>query len=551
MQSLPDTEDDNDPEYSIEYASDHTISMRKAASHCLSILSSTTPRNDRSAEPQSLNIPSSMIQSCQFQKGHHYEDIHRRRQRRKEAYDKFWGVDETTKSTTTKIQIPKLLYSDIVSPQDFQRRFQHDNIPCLIDFNKENPSSETESLHDFFGYLDRNWRKEQCHSNPPTVNREWFINVLGPDTPVPVRLLQLQQEGPEAAAGVAVLDDDGRATECVVKSIPLKEWTEYLKRAGLPDIEGTDGVPPSDNKLLHYLKDWHLQLELQSYPLTSTSSSSLYPQQQHDLYLCPPIFEYDLLNSFQRRFTNGDYRFCYWGPKGSFTSRHSDVLHSFSWSYNVHGTKRWTFFRDVKKNVDDDGCVDDGDDHDKETTTNTPTTTFTVIQKSGQAIFVPSQWQHEVMNIEETISINHNWITVANIDQCWECLRIEMVAITNELRTWDDVVQNSEVEESMLRGCVGLDVTAFLLMIMVRLCDLLLLTTETAATEGQEENGMEFSYLQEMLRVVVLQEKDESIDIQGRLHAVLQSKSMVSDLLQGMDKLLSDDMMPICNTTQH
>ena len=40
---------------------------------------------------------------------------------------------------------------------------------------------------------------------------------------------------------------------------------------------------------------------------------------------------------------------------------------------------------------------------------------FEIIQRRGEVIFVPSGWHHQVENVEDTISINHNWFNAANI----------------------------------------------------------------------------------------------------------------------------------------
>ena len=39
-----------------------------------------------------------------------------------------------------------------------------------------------------------------------------------------------------------------------------------------------------------------------------------------------------------------------------------------------------------------------------------------VIQHAGEAIFVPSGWHHSVENLQDTASINHNWINGFNVD---------------------------------------------------------------------------------------------------------------------------------------
>lgn len=38
-----------------------------------------------------------------------------------------------------------------------------------------------------------------------------------------------------------------------------------------------------------------------------------------------------------------------------------------------------------------------------------------VIQGAGEAIFVPSGWTHSVENLEDTVSINHNWLNGFNV----------------------------------------------------------------------------------------------------------------------------------------
>lgn len=38
-----------------------------------------------------------------------------------------------------------------------------------------------------------------------------------------------------------------------------------------------------------------------------------------------------------------------------------------------------------------------------------------IIQGAGEALFVPSGWAHSVENLEDTISINHNWLNGFNV----------------------------------------------------------------------------------------------------------------------------------------
>ncbi|XP_065572582.1 2-oxoglutarate and iron-dependent oxygenase JMJD4-like isoform X2 [Artemia franciscana] len=151
-----------------------------------------------------------------------------------------------------------------------------------------------------------------------------------------------------------------------------------------------------DNDCL-YLKDWHLQRE------------------SHDsFYEVPHYFRSDWLNEFLDEKNMDDYRFTYMGPKGSWTPFHADVFGSYSWSANVCGRKLWflvprgdeELLRDSKRQLPYDlrNC-----------SKNLAKVWIEVIQEEGEVIFVPSGWYHQVINLEDTISINHNWFNGANI----------------------------------------------------------------------------------------------------------------------------------------
>jgi len=42
-----------------------------------------------------------------------------------------------------------------------------------------------------------------------------------------------------------------------------------------------------------------------------------------------------------------------------------------------------------------------------------------------EAIFVPSGWHHSVENVEDTLSINHNWVNPYNIHWGWDLMKRE------------------------------------------------------------------------------------------------------------------------------
>ena len=178
-----------------------------------------------------------------------------------------------------------------MSVVDFRKHFLHANTPCLI-------RGLDRSKH--FSRVTSQWRTPESQ-----VNREWFQRHLGNETIVPVRQQSTATE----------LDNEGRANECSTVNMTMREWCHDNRFTSL------------------YLKDWHFQKWWETQ----------YPNEP-PLYSVPLLFRNDLLNKLLLTYTNGDYRFVYWGPRGSETPLHSDVLHSFSWSFNVVGEKKWTFY---------------------------------------------------------------------------------------------------------------------------------------------------------------------------------------------------------------
>lgn len=290
-------------------------------------------------------------------------------------------------------QIDCLDHLEDVTPEEFRQRYQRRNLPCKIRHMGD----------DSFAVAQSKMVRQQ------TIHRPWFRQVLG-QYKVPVRRIP--------ACSNAGVDEHGRATECTTAKMTLDEWIQVLESS------------QSD----FYLKDWHLVAFLQEHQ-----------PRELPLYHVPAHFGVDLLDCLLR-FGPSDYRFCYWGPAGSWTAWHSDVMNTFSWSFNLAGTKVWTFAPPLA------GAPN-----------------LTVRQEAGECLFVPAGWKHRVDNATEALSINHNWITTANLDLVWDCLQQELVEVQKELRQWQ--IDDLAAEESMLRGCVGMDVTAFLFMILVGLVD--------------------------------------------------------------------------------
>ncbi|XP_046385564.1 2-oxoglutarate and iron-dependent oxygenase JMJD4 isoform X2 [Ischnura elegans] len=220
---------------------------------------------------------------------------------------------------------------------------------------------------------------------------------------------------------------------------------------------------PADMPVL-YLKDWHLK---QNYPGSS-------------YYEVPPYFASDWLNEFwtQRGDVCDDYRFVYMGPKGSWTPEHEDVFSSYSWSANIIGQKRWVFYPPTQGKSNGSLC------HQRLTGVNAMVAedrpVVEVIQEAGEVIFVPSGWRHEVWNLKDTISINHNWANACNIESwIWPSLCSALSAVEAELK--DCLEDGMELWEEqcqlLLHATHGMDFTEFYSFLFAigepRLCFLL------------------------------------------------------------------------------
>ena len=75
---------------------------------------------------------------------------------------------------------------------------------------------------------------------------------------------------------------------------------------------------------------------------------------------------------------------------------------------------------------------------------------FEVLQGPKEIIFVPSGWYHQVTNVTDTLSINHNWFNGTNIDYIWIKLERELKRVQAEMadcfeqnnHEWKDMCQN-------------------------------------------------------------------------------------------------------------
>ncbi|VFQ97258.1 unnamed protein product [Cuscuta campestris] len=187
------------------------------------------------------------------------------------------------------------------------------------------------------------------------------------------------------------------------------------------------GESSDSDKSLLYLKDWHFVKEYPEYIAYKTPLH--FCDDWLNLYLDNYRLhtEPDTYNQ-GNEISCSDYRFVYMGPKGTWTPLHADVFRSYSWSANVCGRKQWYFLPPNQHHLVHDRNMRVSiynifaDVNEVEFPGFREAVWLECTQEQNEIIFVPSGWYHQVHNLEDTISINHNWFNAYNLSWVWELL---------------------------------------------------------------------------------------------------------------------------------
>lgn len=215
-----------------------------------------------------------------------------------------------------------------------------------------------------------------------------------------------------------------------------------------------DETGRSDTESMLYLKDWHLRETMPEYRFYET----------------PKFFASDWLNEYLTDRKQNDYMFVYIGPKGTWTSFHADVFSSYSWSTNICGVKRWLLLPPGEEFKLKDSLGNLPFEISEELLKEKKVAYYDIRQKAGEAIFVPSGWYHQVQNLEDAISVNHNWFNGCNIVKIWDSLDTAYVQVVKEIEDCRDMDNFDEHCQLMLKASYGMDLEMFI-DILVHICN--------------------------------------------------------------------------------
>ncbi len=138
-----------------------------------------------------------------------------------------------------------------------------------------------------------------------------------------------------------------------------------------------------------------------------------------------------------------DYRWLIIGPKRSGSMFHIDPNQTHAWNAVISGRKKWIFYPPENKppgvQTSSDGAdatmpVSTGEwllsfwhfHKQAQRNPNVSLRPLECIVNPGELIFVPHNWWHMVINLDESIALTHNYVSSTNLTDCLKFLKTKV-----------------------------------------------------------------------------------------------------------------------------
>lgn len=87
---------------------------------------------------------------------------------------------------------------------------------------------------------------------------------------------------------------------------------------------------------------------------------------------------------------------------------------------------------------------------------------FDIVQDANETVFVPSKWHHQVTNLDDAVSINHNWFNGCNVNFIADSLLRHCEEVEREIDDCRDMENFDEHCQLMLKSSFGMNFADFL-----------------------------------------------------------------------------------------
>ncbi|WP_375509762.1 cupin-like domain-containing protein [uncultured Nostoc sp.] len=124
----------------------------------------------------------------------------------------------------------------------------------------------------------------------------------------------------------------------------------------------------------------------------------------------------------------------YIGSTNTGSGMHIDPAMSSAWNAVISGRKRWVFYPPEDEPYLYDGKVDAFNPDLKKYPLFAEARSLTCIQNSGEIIFTPGGWWHQVVNEENCIAITGNFVNETNYKMVKNYLEVSEVPKLNQLK---------------------------------------------------------------------------------------------------------------------
>ncbi|XP_017973190.1 PREDICTED: jmjC domain-containing protein 4 isoform X2 [Theobroma cacao] len=157
------------------------------------------------------------------------------------------------------------------------------------------------------------------------------------------------------------------------------------------------------------------------------------------------------------------------------------------------------------------------------------------IQEQNEIIFVPSGWYHQVHNLEDTISINHNWFNAYNLSWVWDLLLRDYKEAKEYIEDIKDICDNFEgLCQRNLAANTGMNFNDFFIFIsrfsLANVVELYYIHNESKSKSSNRHwSDMVQHFAQNLasMRKIALKMKSEG-GVQGNL-GILDLRESLSD----------------------